>query len=91
MKNQHESINENKEIVDIHSWQFPDKKSKYDVDHVMVETDEGKTRFQVYFKDKTSTDWNEVETKEHFDKFGLLLQLNSKFGKEKVEIKELIH
>ena len=79
-----ENLEKDKNFVDIDAWQFTSGKDSEDVEYVSIDREGEIIKFKVVYKDKTETEWNEIETKDHFDRFGTILKLKSKFGQDKI-------
>lgn len=79
-----ENLEQDKDFVNIDTWEFASGKDSDDVDYVSIDREGDTLKFKVVYKDKTETEWNEVETKDHFDRFGTILKLKSKFGQDKI-------
>jgi hypothetical protein len=80
-----ENLEKDKNFINIDSWEFSDGKDSEDVEYVSISRDGDILKFKVVYKDQTETEWNDIETKDHFDRFGTILKLKSKFGQDKIK------
>lgn len=76
--------NDEKNFVNLDSWEFSPGKDIADIDYVDIDRDGEALKFKINYKDGTETEWNEMDTKDHFERFGALLRLKSKFGQDKI-------